>query len=1314
MACRPGPTALPPGRPRLDPCAPIARRLVRSIAGAMLTVGAYLSSGLFTPAAMAANDEFTPEQLEHFEKKIRPLLVSRCGKCHGEEADEPAGGLSILSRKLLLDGGDTGPSIEPGSPDDSLLIRSIRYGGDYEMPPDSKLPDDEIRLLEAWVADGAPWPSSDDDKESGRAEFDLVERRANHWCWKRPGFPIPPTVTATDWPRDPLDRFVLAKLEQAGIGPADDADRATWLRRVTFDLTGLPPTIAEWEAFRDDDSDQAYARVVDRLLESPRFGERWARHWLDLVRYAETCGHEFDYPIPGAHHYRDYLIRAFNADVPYDRFVLEHLAGDLLPDPRRHPTEGYDESIIGTGFWFLGEATHAPVDSKGDEAGRIDNQLDVMSKTFLGLTVACARCHDHKFDAISTRDYYAMSGFLQSSRRQLAPLDPGGRIAAAQHELAAAQRDASARLTALLRDSAQRERLKAELTELLAAAASGRLSIAPGEENDTIVLADFEDGSYQGWTAEGEAFGSVPQSQATLPGYQGEVGASGRYFINSHSRSGADGSPSDEAVGTLTSPEFVIERRYLHFLIGGGPHVDRTCVQVLVDGMPVASRPGFAENAMRPVYFDLDAWRGKRARIQVIDQESGGWGNIGADRFVLSDRESLEAPISDWSRLTGTSLAPERAARWGTALGAIGESPVTHPAGPIAEALRIGLAAADCGSSDSRDGLAESIERSFREGLGNHAAASERYAAWESETLAPPKDDRGVPQLFRTGQAFDASDEPTAWIARDGWEPAAVDVVASDRLGARAWGAVRTPDFTIDKGAIWYLIRARDVELRVVVDGYVMHVYSGLLFSDLTKRIDTGGEWQWVSQAGDLSRYLGHRAHLEVLDQGAGSFELAAIRFSDGPPPSEPLDPLVGQTYGLLSTDEMPIAERAEQVAALWFTALDAVASGSADRRQADLVRWLVDRGLIEPTADERQALDRSLALALAAAESIPEPLAVQAMTDGSAENEAVFVRGNHRLLGETVPRRDLESLVDDSWPELPGSGRLEWAKRTVAPDHPLTSRVIVNRLWHHLFGRGIVPTVDNFGVLGELPSDPELLDHLAVSFVDDGWSIKRMIRRMVLSRTYRQSSRPDPVAEQVDPTNRLWHRMEVRRLEGEALRDAMLAISGRLDATPFGPPVPIHLTAFMQGRGRPGSSGPLDGSGRRSIYQEVRRNFLSPMMLAFDTPIPFSTVGRRNVSNVPAQALILLNDPFVHEQAAVWAERLVAAEGDPEKRLERAFLEAFCRAPSDDERRRALEFLASQAEASGLDPNVAPNDVRVWTDLLHALWNVKSFAYLD
>ena len=388
-----------------------------------------------------------PAALERFEKEVRPVLATRCQSCHGPTKQK--GGLRLDSRSAALTGGDTGPAVVPGKPAESLLVDAINYGEHVQMPPKSKLPPGEIAALTKWVATGASWPTEASKGRLRRARPSTGapwKDRTNHWSFRPVRRPEPPAVLDPSWARGEIDRFLLAGLDAKGLKPAPDADRRAWIRRVSFDLIGLPPKPEEVEGFDADKAPDAFAKVVDRLLISPHYGERWARHWLDLVRYAETSGHEFDYAIPDAWRYRDYVVRAFNADVPYDQFVVEHLAGDLLPEPRRNPTDGANESILATGFYFLGEGTHSPVDLREEEAGRIDGQIDVLGKAFLGLTIACARCHDHKFDAITTKDYYALSGYLKSSRLQHASLDPPGRDRATLDEMATIRRTIANRL----------------------------------------------------------------------------------------------------------------------------------------------------------------------------------------------------------------------------------------------------------------------------------------------------------------------------------------------------------------------------------------------------------------------------------------------------------------------------------------------------------------------------------------------------------------------------------------------------------------------------------------------------------------------------------------------------------------------------------------------------------------------------------------------------------------------------------------------------------------------------------------------------
>jgi hypothetical protein len=410
--------------------------------------------------------------------------------------------------------------------------------------------------------------------------------------------------------------------------------------------------------------------------------------------------------------------------------------------------------------------------------------------------------------------------------------------------------------------------------------------------------------------------------------------------------------------------------------------------------------------------------------------------------------------------------------------------------------------------------------------------------------------------------------------------------------------------------------------------------------------------------------YAGHRAHIELIDDGDGWLAVDEIRLND-----------TGAPKPATAEAESPLPSE-----------------------------------LVEKLAGYAQRLDEE-------ASNLPEPKRVLAAADGEGVDEHVFLRGSHKNLGDVVPRGFLQAIAGaTATTATPGSRRLEIARLVTDPSNPLTARVFVNRVWHHLVGRGIVPTVDDFGVMGQPPTHPELLDYLAELFVREGWSLKRLIRAIVLSSTYQMSSlSTDPRAKELDPQNTLLHHMPVRRLEAEAIRDAILAVSGRLDRTVYAPPVEVYLTPFMEGRGKPQAGGPLDGDGRRSIYVSVRRNFLPPTMLAFDFPVPFNTIGRRSVSNVPAQALILLNDPFVVGQARVWATAVLAEPGlSPRQRVARMYEQAFARPPTEQEADEALAFIHSQGEALGLSEERRVSDVRPWADLAHVLFNVKEFIFLN
>jgi hypothetical protein len=718
------------------------------------------------------------------------------------------------------------------------------------------------------------------------------------------------------------------------------------------------------------------------------------------------------------------VIRALNADVPYDQFVREHIAGDLITTPRLHPQSGFNESILGTGFWFLGEWVHSPVDTRKDESDRFDNMIDVMSKTFLGVTVACARCHDHKFDAISTADYYSLSGFLQSSDYRQVPFE----------------------------SIEQNRQIAAELAEL--------------------------DSRYQ---------------------------------------------------------------------------------QQLADVIPIVEMPAFelSEQATAAI---------------VVDYANISPDEFFQDGFVFGAR-------------------PRRAGEFVLAV------------------------------SDGKPSLRLQPEA---------AAVSDPFWQGLEAVNGPGINDRSSLSKF-----------------------------------PRAGRTLCTPTFEIKHGNVAVRVRGTG-SVFASVDSHRM--IAGPLHGQVIGNINE--KQQWIEL--NLRRYVGHRIHLEFTP--AENTELSISLVTDGATPE------VRQEIDRRATELVATIEKQEQQ----------LTSKITDHEQ-----------LLRSWSDERAELGSRVMR--------KSQLAI-AMLDGSGEDDRILIRGNSGKPGEIEPRHFLTAVSGGQPMEITtGSGRLQLAEQINADDNPLTRRVIVNRVWHYLMGRGIVPTTDDFGVLGQPPTHPELLDYLASEFARDGQSLKRLIRRIVLTRTYRMASAPHEVAIAADPKNLLWHHRPIKRLEGEVIRDSLLLLADRLDKTMYGPSVPVYLTAFMDGRGRPSGSGPIDGAGRRSIYVAVRRNFLSPFMTTFDSPTPFSTMGRRNVSNVPAQALILMNDPLVVELARSWATRAIKLSSDTNVRIEWMFRSALGREATEQELAAAAEYIQTQSTSLGLDAN----SLDVWADLAHALVNAKEFIYI-
>jgi hypothetical protein len=1295
---------------------------------------------------------FTAPQLEFFEKEVRPLLVQRCYSCHSATSKKLKGKLRLDSRAAVLRGGDTGPAVNFKKPSASLLIDAVNYGDLYQMPPAGKLPAAEIATLVRWVEMGLPWPTEKGPTGTATVEeFDLASRRQSHWSWRPVVRPALPTIQDADWPRQDLDRFILSRLEKEGLKPAPRAERHHLIRRLHLDLTGLPPTLAQTTAFLADETPDAYEALVDRLLKSPHFGERWGRHWLDLVRYAESRGHEFDYNAANVHQYRDYVIRALNADLPYDQFVREHLAGDLLPNPRSHATEGFNESILGTGFWFLGEWVHSPVDIRQDELDRYDNMIDVMCKTFLGLTVSCARCHDHKFDAITQKDYYALAGYLQSSGYRQVRFDTLQTNLKVARQLASFQEKAQPLLVTATAAARQKTLARLEDYLLFSLQTIGTLP-APhaGDPSKDVVFMDFEGGTYGDWKTTGTAFGDRPNTAKTIGKHQGDVSPAGKFFVNSHSlRNGTDVRHDDGARGKLTSPPFTVNHRYIRMLVGGGAHRGKTCINLMRDDKIVGTLTGKNNNRMETRWLDVGPFRGQLLSIEVVDEVTGAWGNIGLDHVVFTDQPP-------GVRRPHQQLAANQQAH----VDAEARKAKLNPA--IALAWTRHLLAERDNHNDPFYNWAQLIPAAGNS-LPTDEAVRKQLETWKQRvatTWSLPEEARllvdyatlPTPEFKTDGPAFGPSPRRVGQItlSPDAKSPitrifgraAAVRAADWARLNHQAGqqpdvGALgkfirsgqthRTPTFTVQHGSVHILVRGGG-HIYAAVDSHA--VIQGPLHRVLTTSFKNNeGKLQWVTM--NLAAYRDHRVHLEITGAGNAPTEvLMVVEVARAPAlPDDRPDPLA------IARLQPPQATSAAILAVTYRDALKRVseqlanAPGKLTPPEAALLTWIHRHPELFYLGDP---------LATAELEKVSGPLIASrnqliqqiqatsrlapAMVDGSAEDEFLLIRGNHKATNGTIPRRFLEALNGKNKPATgSGSGRLELAEHILSDVNPYVSRVMVNRIWHHLFGRGIVPSTNNFGVLGQRPSHPLLLDHLASTFKQDGWSIKTMIKTIVLSQSYQMSSRSNSRAEQADATNLLLHHKPVRRLEGEIIRDQLLALSGRLDTKMYGPSVPIFLTQHMQGRGRPGN-GPLDGNGRRSIYLSIRRNFLHPMLVTFDMPIPFNSIGRRNVSNVPAQALILMNDPFVVGQTELWAKRLLSdtrwKDMPPQERfharLEELYVTAFSRPPTVSEQEQFAQFIVAQGKALKIPAESQADDLRIWKDIAHILVNTKEFIFID
>ncbi|MDE0165794.1 MAG: PSD1 and planctomycete cytochrome C domain-containing protein [Bryobacterales bacterium] len=1071
-----------------------------------------------------------------FEARVRPVLAVNCYGCHGPE--KQANMLRVDSRESLLRGGKRGSALVPEKPEESLLIQAVRHQG-LQMPLGGRLEASEIDDLEEWVRGGAPWPAAAVAEATGDGRYERLVR--DHWAFQPVGKTPLPEVAEARWSH-PADRFIYRALEEKGLSPAEPAERRMLIRRLSYVLTGLPPTAEESDRFAADDSPEAYERWVDRLLHSPRFGEHWARHWLDLVRYGETRGYEWNYEIIGAWRYRDYLIRAFNADVPYDQLVREHIAGDLLEKPRIDSAEQINESMIGTAFYRLGEAGHDDcIKFRGIGLDVMDNQIDTLTKTFQALTVSCARCHDHKMDPIPTEDYYGLYGILNSSRVVVHSIDTPDVYA-----------DSMARLRDL------KERIREELAKL--------------------------------WLREAK---DVESYLARLTPLQ---------------------------------------------------------------GTPANSEDGLDRER-------LEAWR------TVLTCPDHGWGDLGRPWALLLDQTAS-------GKKSMALAAGEIVDRY------------REEAAERAEFNRVNFETfGDFRSHVNPDWRAS--------GPGLHDGSSD-----SGEFAVAGEGDRAVSGIFPAG-------------------------VYTHAISNRLNGALRSPE--LPKNKKYLSLRAMGGMLgahRTVIDNCAIGEKYQILGSNRLQwnKLKTFGDQdrlpvfvelitKWENpRIPDRPRRL--KGPLEHIDTPTSYFGVVeAVLHDVDEAPREELSHLMRLFEGGPPGDWQGLVSRyagvIEKAVANW-------AAGRAADDDALWLDWLVRNDLLSNRADATPGLRRLIDEFRRIEAGISKPRVVEGLADGGPGNDfPVLVGGGPKSFGEPAPRRFLQHFFGREPLNGSGSGRRRLADVLASPDNPLTARVMVNRIWHHVFGRGIVTSVDNFGLLGDRPTHPELLDYLAGRFVEDGWSIKKMIRLIVLSQAFRQAGEATPRARQVDPLNRLLHHFPLRRLEGESLRDSILLMSGKLRDSMFGPSIHPHRAEAKDYRRL--FSGPLDGAGRRSIYLKVTRMEGMKFLETFDYPNPLVTRGRRDETNVPAQALTMLNDPFVISEARTCAERLLAQPaGSVEERIDDLFRTALGRGPSSQELERFRGLAARLAGLHQVPREELLSSLTVWKDLAHAVLNLKEFLYVQ
>ena len=1257
--------------------------------------GVLLAMSLLT---MSDNSAHADEREDFFEAKIRPVLVGTCFRCHG--GTKTSGELRIDSREGLLKGGDSGAAIVPGKPEESLLIKAIQRQPDVSaMPPEKNkaLRADQVADFITWIKAGAVWPAKSAKFES-----------AKHWAFEPIRDVAPPVVQDKAWLKSSIDPFIKAKQEAAGLRPAVMADKLTLIRRARFDLTGLPPTPEEVQAFEQDVSPQAFESLVDRLLKSPAYGERWGRHWLDVVRYADTAGETADYPVPLAWRYRNYVIDAFNNDKPYDEFLREQIAGDVLAglsgtalaagssdaidpstaasavpltnektggltpprSPKQTLRERYAELATATGY--LAISRRFGFDSENYHHLTIQDTIDTLGQTVLGLSLGCARCHDHKFDAVSMQDYYALYGIFDSSRysfpgseqkqkvRSMLPLLPpsesqpkwrefDARVASIAASLERQKQPVPAAILRSLNDLDGDFEMQAP-----AAGGSNGVLVPPWLYQGKIAITNGAQSPFKNFYPRGKVGASVP------------TGA-GEYRIAQalYPRRSRDNCETLHVNLDFRVAVPDANAKGLHrFRIGALP--DSAAVEVLISSESASLRIGDAIESV--AVLKPNQWHNLQLDLDLKNQ-------------TVSGKVGMPGSSTEFS---GKQLSPS----WTGTIDFV-----------VLDSL---------GQKDTQLPAIEFDNLGVQESPIAPVSTELPPAAALANGIDPALLTKELEELTGIDGDFELQTKDTPPASP--WNPGPNSVV---KLSANSQSIFRN----------LYPLGELGIHMpnRGEYDGFGLTLpnvkpdQDGRLFVSFDFRCankDAGGNGSW-------RYYLGHgpgnSAAVELFFNGHEFFRRSADA-------REAVCPLViGEWYqvqltlnlkvksytGLL-TSRAKKTEFSGQLATGWdgaidYSFIDSYGHIGGVRPSLDADNFVIsatalpalDAAPVEPaktTRESRRARVTELRQQLVSRQANADlskqelnkllaegPFAMTyGMAEGTPHNVRMQMRGEPDQLGVEVPRGFIKVLGGSSLPtETSGSGRLELAQWLTRPDNPLTARVMVNRIWQYHFGRGLVTTPNDFGVRGLAPTHPELLDHLATEFIKSGWSVKAMHRLMMLSATYQQAA----VAPATDGTNRndgndLYNSFPRRRLSAEEIRDAILAVSGELDLSPAQEhPFP---TPISWGYSQHGPFSAVYDHNKRSVYLMTQRLKRHPFLALFDGADPNATTAERLGTTVPTQALFFLNDPFVHIKAEKWAARLLSSNIDESQRIERAWRRAFGRSPLETERSEATEFLAA------------------------------------